>query len=154
MLAVLGDDDQMQTLPKHIQRHINQTEDGCWKWTASKSPDGYGWASLDNKTHQAHRLVYRLIRGEPGDGLVLDHLCRVRHCVNPDHMEPVTPGENIRRGDTPAGWDRCQRCGGEFSPFYRQRRCLPCNEAYEQGRREAKRLAARAFRELKRGQGS
>jgi hypothetical protein len=126
------------SLPLHIRRNMAPGPAGCWLWMRSLSPDGYGWASLAGRTSQAHRLVYVLINGDPPSGLTLDHLCRVRHCVNPDHLEPVTNAENLRRGNTPTGWDRCQKCGGEFSWIgrrARQRRCLPCRDAYEADRR-------------------
>ena len=137
----------LDLLPPHIQAGIAPfTGDGCWLWVKSRSHDGYGWASLGNKTHQAHRLVYRLIVGEPPEGTHLDHLCRVRHCVNPDHLEPVTPGENLRRSPlTPAGMTLC-RNGHELVPMRGQRRCTICQRAYEASRREAKRDAERARR--------
>jgi len=70
----------------------------CWVWTAGTSK-GYGkfW---DGRRSQAHRFSYEMHRGAIPDGLDLDHLCRVRNCVNPDHLEPVTRAENIRRGET------------------------------------------------------
>ena len=74
-------------LPPHIKSGICEDPDtGCWLWLKSRSRDGYGWTSLGDKTYQAHRLVYRLLAGEPPEGTVLDHLCRVRHCVNPAHL--------------------------------------------------------------------
>lgn len=133
------------TLPRHIRRNITAGDNGCWLWTRSRSKDGYGWASLDDKTWQAHRLVYVLLRGNPPADLVLDHLCRIRHCVNPDHLQPVTPRENLVRGETPAGATHCDK-GHPLSPWYNQRRCIPCNTEYEESRREAKRLYARAYR--------
>ena len=134
-------------LPEHVARGYVVTESGCWLWQRSKSRDGYGWASLKNRTKQAHRLVYELIKGPVPDGLVLDHLCRVRHCVNPDHLEPVTPGENVRRSElTTAGATVCAKCGGPFSRLRGQRRCLPCLALYEAGRREKKKLAERQRR--------
>lgn len=125
-------------LPRHIQCNIIRDDDsGCWLWKRSLSSDGYGWASLNNKTAQAHRLVYRLLRGEPPEGLVLDHLCRVRHCVNPAHLEPVTPRENLLRSEnTPAGAKHCGKCGGDFIELRGQRRCPACLEAYKLARRE------------------
>lgn len=121
-----------RALPHHIRRNIGPGANGCWLWLRSLSSDGYGWASLDDRTSQAHRLVYTLIVGDVPAGLVLDHLCRVRHCVNPEHLEPVTPGENLRRsGLTPAGMTRCAK-GHELSDWHGQRRCLTCKAEYDQ----------------------
>ena len=124
-------------LPRHVRRNIGPGAGGCWLWLRSKSPDGYGWASLGNRTYTAHRLVYRLTGHAIPEGLVLDHLCRVRHCVNPAHLEPVTNRENLARGDTPTGWKQCRKCGGPFSRWHSQRRCMRCLDRYriEQERR-------------------
>lgn len=74
----------------------------CWLWTARLKPDGYG--IFKNKLPDgrwiyvyAHRFAYESVRGPIPDGLTIDHLCRVRNCVNPDHLEPVTRNENMRR---------------------------------------------------------
>lgn len=141
------------TLPRHIRRNIQGDDNGCWLWTRSKSRDGYGWASLDDKTWQAHRLIYVLLRGNPPDGLVLDHLCRVRHCVNPEHLEPVTPRENLKRGETPTGATECPK-GHPLTQIKWQRRCLICRDAYVEGRREYMRRYARDYRARKREQAS
>lgn len=74
--------------------------DGCWEWTGSCFiPQGYGrfWMG-GTKYVRAHRFAYELLVGPIPDGLVLDHLCRNRKCVRPDHLEPVTQGENVLRG--------------------------------------------------------
>lgn len=72
---------------------------GCWLWLgADDGGDGYGRIVVNGRQRSAHRVSYELHRGAIPDGLHIDHLCRVRCCVNPDHLEPVTCGENIRRG--------------------------------------------------------
>lgn len=73
---------------------------GCWTWTASLKPDGYGWFRLDGKVRLAHRVAYEAFIGPIPSGLELDHLCRNRRCVRPDHLEAVTHRENLLRGET------------------------------------------------------
>lgn len=80
--------------------HLNYEvqADGCWAWTGSrKHPNGYGQMMAWGKNWNAHRLAYVLLVGPIPDGLHLDHLCRFKPCVNPAHLEPVTPAENVRR---------------------------------------------------------
>jgi HNH endonuclease len=130
-------------LPIHIRRNIVlgpvqqwRPELGpCWEWARSCSDDGYGWASLDGKTYQAHRLVYVLLRGDPGE-LMLDHLCRVRHCVNPDHLDPVTHLVNqLRSPVTTLGRKLC-KFGHPLVDFGDQRRCPICRAQYLAAYRE------------------
>lgn len=80
--------------------------ENCWLWTGRTKPDGYG--VFKNKAPNgrwkhvyAHRFAYETERGPIPDGLTIDHLCRVRNCVNPDHLEPVTRNENMRRSRKP-----------------------------------------------------
>jgi hypothetical protein len=70
----------------------------CWIWQLTVSEDGYGRVSVGRSNIAAHRFYYEQRFGPIPDGLLLDHLCRVRCCVNPDHLEPVTTLENTRRG--------------------------------------------------------
>lgn len=65
---------------------INKTTQ-CWEWTASKTPQGYAQINYQRRPMVAHRVSYRAFVGEIHRGLVIDHLCRVRHCVNPAHLE-------------------------------------------------------------------
>jgi hypothetical protein len=75
----------------------SRTDNGCWPWLASKDSDGYGNFWVGGKCRGAHRVSYELIVGGVPEGLQLDHLCKRRDCVNPWHLEPVTPKENKYR---------------------------------------------------------
>jgi hypothetical protein len=71
---------------------------GCWLWTKNRLPNGYGRFSYQHQWYIAHRVSYTIHKGPIPGILDLDHLCRVRHCVNPDHLEAVTRRENLLRG--------------------------------------------------------
>lgn len=80
-------------------RHIEIiTETGCWIWMGAVSTGGYSNFFDGDKYRLGHRFSFEFFRGDIPEGLQLDHLCRVRCCVNPWHLEPVTARENIRRG--------------------------------------------------------
>ena len=80
---------------------------GCWLWTSTMIPDGYGSFRIGSRVDGtrrrvlAHRFAYELLVGPIPEGLTLDHLCRVRRCVNPVHLEPVTGRVNTLRGENP-----------------------------------------------------
>lgn len=88
-----------KTNPEIFWSHVQKTET-CWLWTGYRQKSGgrfgtggYGFYS----GRQAHRRAYELLVGPIPEGLQLDHLCKVPRCVNPDHLEPVTQQENMRR---------------------------------------------------------
>lgn len=93
--------------------------DECWEWRAYRSADGYGrFNATRHRPENAHRIAYRLTVGPIPDGLQLDHLCRNRACVNPQHLEPVTVRDNVLRGvSTAASRARQTHCkrGHELS---------------------------------------
>lgn len=85
-----------------VQNQIKNTStvDGdCWIWHRRKNQQGYGMVDYEGKSVTAHRLSYTAFIGPIPEGMTLDHLCKVRSCVNPFHLEPVTHQENIRRGN-------------------------------------------------------
>lgn len=85
-------------LPAHFwSKCLPEPNSGCWLWIASVDRDGYGRFHVENNaTAQAHRTSWIAIHG-PVPNETLDHLCRVRCCVNPAHLQPVTHAENSRR---------------------------------------------------------
>lgn len=72
--------------------------DECWEWTACCSTNGYGQFWTGEAQRRAHRVAYELLVGSIPEGLTLDHLCGHLRCVNPEHLEPVSQGENTLRG--------------------------------------------------------
>ena len=78
-------------------KHVDKTE-GCWVWKGSKWKD-YGCFRIDGKSVKAHRFAYESLVGPIPEGMQLDHLCRNRSCIRPDHLEPVTNLENTLRGE-------------------------------------------------------
>lgn len=126
-------------------------ETGCWLWLSdAQLRAGYGRFYFDGRRHQAHRFVYELLVGSVPEGMELDHLCRIRRCVNPAHLEPVTGRVNILRGVSPsavnAAKSHCSR-GHELTgdnlvaSFLQQtggRRCRICdNERMRSAYRES-----------------
>jgi hypothetical protein len=86
-------------LPERIATKLAPGPSGCWLWTAAVDADGYGRVRWLGRNALAHRVVYELLRGPIPAGLTLDHLCRNRACVNPDHLQPVALATNVLRGE-------------------------------------------------------
>lgn len=127
--------------------------DGCWEWTHSKQR-GYGWIGKGNGRHVfAHRVVYELFRGPVPAGKQLDHLCRNRACVNPEHLDVVTARVNVLRGDgLPARNARKTHCknghaltGANVRTYGRrsgiERVCRTCARLYRNEYRRQKRAS-------------
>jgi hypothetical protein len=117
----------------------------CWTWQASVSTGGYGKFSISTSTwRNAHRIAYELLVGPIPVGLELDHLCKNRLCVNPDHLEPVSRRiNNLRSASITANRARQTHCirGHEFTPENtrvdrrNRRNCRRCAAGYACARR-------------------
>jgi len=120
----------------------------CWLWTASTV---YGYGQFKpvsrQRPHRAHRWAYEYLIGPVPVGLELDHLCRVRRCVRPSHLEPVTTRENLLRGETitarnaavtscPAGHPYDEKNTYRW-PRTGVRHCRACDAARHRDRRAA-----------------
>jgi HNH endonuclease len=113
---------------------------GCWIWSGVKTKGGYGVFYIKKQHTYAHRNSYRIFKGDIPEGLHIDHLCRARNCVNPDHLELVTPIENTMRGNSSQAINaRKTHCknGHEFSGYnllFRSngsRICRKCRNDYK-----------------------
>lgn len=90
--------DDLTDMKARAKIHVN-VNTNCWEWTGHLAKGGYAQIKRDGRTQWAHRYLYELMVSRIGENVrVLDHLCRVRACVNPDHMELVTQQQNVRRG--------------------------------------------------------
>lgn len=124
------------TPAERINHYAREDANGCWIWTAHIDTfTGYGKITIRGKVYNAHKVSYETFIGPVPAGLHLDHLCRVRECCNPAHLEPVTPLENVARSPfTRSAIPACPR-GHEYNEAntYRnsgRRYCRPCQNAY------------------------
>lgn len=129
-----------------FEPNVQKQGDGCWIWTGRQDGDGYGQFWLDGKHRRAFVVSYEMNVGPVPEGLELDHLCRVRLCVNPAHLEPVTTQVNQLRGNGVSGINaRKTHCdhGHEFTPANTyitpdgRRQCRTCQR--ERSRRHQRR---------------
>lgn len=141
-------------LPERIASKIAEPDaDGCWLWTAATDGRGYGKVWWRGRMVRTHRLVYELLVRKIPEALQIDHLCKVKGCANPAHLEPVTSCENTYRGAGPAVKNaektHCPR-GHELSPdnlvsyawIHRgERTCLICRRATNANSRQRLRAA-------------
>lgn len=141
-----------------IVNKIKIMPSGCWEWQAYKNADGYGVLGVGKKTMLAYRYLYKKLVGEPPiRPYSLDHLCRNRSCVNPNHLEVVLHKDNILRGESPAAnYAKRKLCdkGHLLNGIRKQgncRFCIKCRRISSYERVKAWRLKNREyFNEYKR----
>lgn len=135
------------TSKERLLEKISINENGCWCWTSSIKPNGYGCFWHDGAQRNAHRVSYELFIGPIPEGLDLDHLCRNRACVNPEHLEPVTRSVNLNKGLKKSKVPKKLFCknGHEFTQentavyeYVRGRRCKTCANATAKKYRDSK----------------
>lgn len=85
------------TVEERLLSKIIVDDEGCWLWQGVQNGKGYGYIRHNNLKRGVHRVSYEIYIGPIPEGMHIDHLCRVRHCCNPEHLEAVTVAENNRR---------------------------------------------------------
>lgn len=141
--------DKLPTTPARAEvfwtRVDKQPGDACWLWLGSGDRCGYGLFWTGATTTTAHRVAYELAIGPIPDGLNLDHKCKTPRCVRPDHLDPVTHVQNIRRAhgtQTHCGNGHEYALAGFSRRGVDGRRCLACHRDDARRRRNRKAIAA------------
>lgn len=136
-------------LPGRIWDRLETNADGCWLWTGGQNGKGYGQLLLAGRRWYVHRLVYDVLIASIPPELTIDHLCRVRHCANPSHLEAVPNRVNLLRGDTIVAHCAAKIACPQGHPYdadntYRdrgQRSCRACVTARQRRRYHAARAS-------------
>jgi hypothetical protein len=141
--------DERAPAVEHVRSGVVIDEAGCWIWQRRIEHHGYARTYFRGRNHYVHRLAYQALVAPIPAGLQIDHLCRVRACCNPEHLEVVTARENILRAAGPRTESQgglCRNGQHELTPenvreTSRGRRCAICHQA--KGRRKEARRGPR-----------
>jgi hypothetical protein len=122
-----------------LRRGVVLSENGCWLWQRTLKDAGYGYIKYEGKGWFVHRLAWTLVNGPIPDGLEVDHICYVRNCLNPEHLQLATHQENSARRRNALG-ATC-RAGHDLvppnlyvAPGTRKRKCRICRSNYSHAR--------------------
>lgn len=145
-------------LERFLAKVEPEPNSGCWLWSGAVTSNGYGRFGISRRVVRwAHRVAYEHWNGPIPENLQIDHLCRVRSCVNPQHLEAVTCRTNLLRGmgfvGRQARQTHCLRGhlleGDNLSPWHLrhgQRHCQACSRewhrAYDLRRRQSREVAS------------
>jgi len=142
--------------PRLVKSLLVNEETGCWEWIKSRR-SGYGQVKFDGKCRFVHRVAYALLVGEIPSTVHLDHLCRVRACANPAHLEPVTHRENMRRGDGVSGRNAKKTHCPKGHPYLEgntyvsprgNRQCKECRREHQRKREVKDRKRSKELKKL------
>ena len=133
----------IERLTAHLSHVAGPLRTACWISNYAKDAHGYASFGIDGRRVKTHRFMYEYHVGLIPEGFHLDHLCRMTGCCNPAHLEPVTPGENFRRGVSPNNIARLTNTCKRGHPLIDAwvgpdgRQCRKCHSDRERQRRKA-----------------
>ena len=128
-----------------------KTSENCWEWKGYIGKDGYGVIKINGRLYKSHRLCYVIFKGDLNIDLVIDHACKNRSCVNPDHLREVTHRfNNVTNSISPIALNSLKthcKNGHEFTEGNTLmkkdgRRCRSCKRNNEKGRVRSKSVRA------------
>lgn len=148
----------LEQLPADLREGLRVTDSGCWEWSGSRLPAGYGRIQFAGTRWYTHRLSYTFAVGPIPPGLTIDHLCRNTACANPAHLEAVTSQTNTLRGQTVAAANVAKTHCPQGHPYdedntykrpdgQRSRDCHVCRHEASERHNDRRRLARAATRE-------
>lgn len=154
----------LKKVTARLEKNIERVPmSGCWVWVGACDRDGYSRMSIDGRVRMAHRVSYESYAGKIPDGLTIDHLCRVRCCINPTHLEAVTHKVNTLRGTSVSainkakthcangheftddntysknGRRQCRTCKIAVGKYMVDRKCENCGSAFQAKKADVKR---------------
>lgn len=117
---------QKRPIMERLTAQRTITTEGCWEWGGIRQPNGYGVIHHEGTGSRTHRVAYEAWVGPIPEGLHIDHLCRNKACFNPEHLEPVTHAENMRRTRRGVCTNGHELTDENIYTYGNKRHCRPC----------------------------